>query len=129
VTTTEYATLSNKIERFNLWLGNRCSYRPEEVPADLQIPTNEERSKIEVADFNREQPDKYFLYIDAKKRIATTFTGELLGVVTFGREYECPGFYRPSTRVPVRIQAINGCEYFGTYFKSSGDFARIKKCK
>jgi hypothetical protein len=68
--------------------------------------------------------------------IATTFTGEILGKVDFGCEYQVPvntypsNFMgRESTRVSISVHGINGVEYYGTYFKSSGDYARIKARK
>jgi hypothetical protein len=76
-----------------------------------------------------EKPERYFLYIDEKTRTATIWTGVLLGTVTFGREYKTPSFGRSSVRVPVTIQAVNGLTYHGTYYKSSGDYARVKATK
>ena len=104
-------------------------YKPEQV-AHLNPPTNEERSQVEVFDFVTDPPSKYFLYINPEKHAATTFTGDRLGSVRFGQEYQTPAFGGfGSTRVPVTIQAINGRVYHGTYFKSSGDYARIKIAK
>lgn len=53
--------------------------------------------------------------------------GDKLGDVTFGREYKTPtrGHF-PSVRVPITVRGINGVTYHGTYFKSSGDYARVK---
>jgi len=105
------------------YLGKRCSYKPEEV-AHLNPPTNEERSAAEVFDFCDNPPDKYFLYVSDGK--ATTWTGENLGRITFGREYR-DNF--GGKRVPIWFDAINGEQYHGTYFKSAGDYARVKMCK
>jgi hypothetical protein len=88
--------------------------------------TNEERSALEVFEFCTNPPDKYLLYISREKQAATTWTGGLLGHVTFGREY---GDNFGGRRAPVWIQAINGKQYHGTYYKSSGDFARIRQYK
>jgi hypothetical protein len=30
------------------------------------------------------------------------------------------------TRVSIRVYAINGCVYHGTYYKSAGNYARVK---
>lgn len=89
-------------------------------------PTNAERSAIEVYEFVHHPPDRYFVYINEQKRIATTWTGDELGKVAFGREW-CDNF--GGKRVPVTITAINGRTYHGTYYKSSGDYARIKVAK
>ncbi|WP_407156327.1 hypothetical protein [Bradyrhizobium sp. STM 3557] len=118
------ATIRNRETALRNWLGNRTSYHPSELPADIIPPTNEERSALEVFEFLRDKPARYFLYINAEKRTATTFTGDTLGTVSFGREYR-DNF--GGKRVAVTIRAITGETYHGTYYKSSGDYARIKK--
>lgn len=106
-----------------------ASYKPEDKPANIPDVTNDERSSLEVFNFVTNPPDRYFLYINEERFIATTFTGEKLGSVSFGREYQSPGFYRGSKRVPVTIKGINGRTYYGTYFKSAGNYARVKMSK
>jgi hypothetical protein len=103
-----------------------ASYRPEDKPAHIPNVTNEERSALELFDFVTNPPDKYFLYINTATRKATTWTGDVLGHVFFGREWRDNFGGR---RVPITISAINGRVYHGTYFKSSGDFARIRQSK
>jgi hypothetical protein len=103
-----------------------ASYRPEDKPSDVPDVTNDERSALAVFEFCTNPPDKYFLYISEDKRTATTWTGDLLGHVTFGREYRDNFGGR---RVPVTVRAINGMTYHGTYYKSSGDFARLRQSK
>jgi hypothetical protein len=88
--------------------------------------TNELRSKIELWEFINNKPEKYFLYIDEKEKNAINWTGEYLGKVFFGSEYRSNvGDKRQS----IEIKAINGLSYYGTYFKSSGNYARIKAKK
>ena len=110
-------------------------------PDDAQI-TNDERSEIEVYEFCAAPPEKYLLYIKdnsalragrlgnvpviGTEDIATTWTGDRLGTVFMGREYRDSFGGR---RVPVTIRAINGRVYHGTYFKSAGDYARVKLAK
>jgi len=107
-----------------------ASYRPEEKPAHVPDVTNEERSALEVFGFVQNPPERYFLYVNEETHEATTWTGDKLGDVRFGRPYECPAFGGfSSTRVPVTIRAINGVTYHGTYYKSSGNFARIRQSK
>jgi len=89
-------------------------------------PTNEERSAIEVYEFVHDPPVKYFLYIDEPSRSATTWMGDVLGRVSFGQSYRSAF---GDTRVPIWVDAINGLLYHGTYFKSAGDYARIKLAK
>jgi hypothetical protein len=130
LTKEQYEETKGRNDRHNAWVDSikRRSYRAEEVPADCQI-TNEERSKLEVYEFVHNPPDKYFLYINQEKRLATTWTGDKLGEVTFGREYSSPAFGAFSRRIPITVVAINGKVYHGTYYKSSGDYARIKAKK
>lgn len=60
------------------------------IPADANPPraakiSNAGRAMIEVYEFRRDVPDRYFLYINERTRRATTWTGAPLGVVIFGR--------------------------------------------
>jgi hypothetical protein len=103
-----------------------ASYKPEDKPAHVPDVSNEERSALEVFEFCQNPPDKYFLYIREKDHTATTWTGDVLGQVSFGREWRDSFGGR---RVPVTVRAISGLTYHGTYFKSSGDFARIRQSK
>lgn len=118
-----------------------ASYKPEDIPADVPQVTNEERSLLEVYEFLRDQPGRYFSYVlhnspsqaaggkDAAKvgdRIAN-FLGDKLGVISWaGSWYHVNGFGTRSTRQNVRVTAINGLVYSGVYFVSSGDYVRLK---
>jgi hypothetical protein len=121
-----------------------ASYRPEDMPAHVPNITNEERAGVELYEWLSNPPDRYFLYIDAEKykiatgqagmflgsydRLAkdgaTNWTGLALGNVRFGRQWR-DNF--GGVRVPVTVYGNNGVHYIGTYFKSSGDYARIRK--
>ena len=87
---------------------------------------NEHTSAIEVYKFMQDKPQSYFLYIDEQTRQATTWTGAKLGSVVFLREYRSTF---GDTRVSIRVKGINGIVYYGTYYKSAGDYARIKAYK
>jgi hypothetical protein len=112
------------------WLtSHKTNAMPAEVSETMpysKIVDNDFRSAIEVWEFNYDIPDRYFLYISESKKIATTWTGQLLGSVIFGREFR-DNF--GGKRVPVTVYAVNGCVYYGTYYKSAGDYARIKRAK
>jgi hypothetical protein len=129
---TQYGSIKSLLLKLDAWIDTKrgkngwASYRQEEKPASIPDVSNEERSAVEVFEFCHDVPDHYFLYIDEQKRTATTWTGDKLGDVTFGREYSCPSFGHRSVRQPVTIHAINGRIYHGTYFKSSGNYARVK---
>lgn len=130
------ASIRAREQELRVWLGSRTSYHPGELPAEMNPPTNDERSALEVFEFCCDKPEKYFLYISekhdsalsgpTKPRIATTWMGEKLGDVQFGREWR-DSF--GGTRVSITIRAINGCAYYGTYYKSSGSYARVKRQK
>lgn len=98
---------------------------PEEQEK-LPKVTNEERSAAELFYWHNEKPSKYFLYINTDKKIATTWIGEELGRVSFGREY-CGNM--GDKRQSVRVYGVNGQTYSGTYYKGAGDYARVKAIK
>ncbi len=87
---------------------------------------NAATSASEVAAFKANPPEKYFPYINETEKTATTWTGDRLGSCLFGREWR-DNF--GGIRVPVEIRAINGHRYHGTYYKSSGDYARVTRFK
>jgi hypothetical protein len=133
----QYRELIKRINKFEQWRGNRTSYRTADVPVGLAV-TNEERSAVEVYEFVENPPERYFLYIKQEtcqtvlggdhnvSGRATTWTGEPLGDVGFGREFRSNWGDR---RIDINVYAINGRTYNGTYYKSAGDYARVKMCK
>lgn len=118
--------IRNRETALREWIGDRTSYHPDELPAHIKPPSNEERSALEIFEFQRDKPDRYFFYVSRDKGLATTWTGEELGRVTFGRTYR-DNF--GGERVAITFHAITGDTYHGTYYKSSGDYARVKKTK
>jgi hypothetical protein len=118
-----------RVDALRAYLGKRTSYTPAEV-AHLNPPTNDELSALELFEFMRDKPARYFLYIKETAPdqlwLATTWTGERLGHVVHGREYRDN---LGGVRVPVTVRAGNGCTYHGTYFKSAGNYARVRKAK
>lgn len=99
---------------------------PEDAPTGRggDLPENWERSRAEVKAFKEEKPDKYFLYIKEADRTATTWMGHKLGDVTFGRPFRSN---MGDVRVPITVRGVNGVTYVGTYYKSAGDYARIRR--
>jgi hypothetical protein len=99
---------------------------------------NQKTSEQEVEEWKANPPDKYFLYIKEVPIVvdgvrlahsigtATTWMGDLLGRVYFGREYRS-NF--GDKRVPVTVYGNNGARYHGTYYKSAGDYARVRRYK
>lgn len=91
------------------------------------VVTNELRSQIEVYEFMNDKPEKYFAYVNDVSGQLTTWTGEPLGVVSYWGTEWCSnmGDHRQS----ITVNAINGIKYFGTFYKSSGTYARLKAAK
>ena len=89
--------------------------------------TNEMRSAHEIFTFNNEKPEKYSVYVDFKKNVVTTWTGEVIGTISWsGSEYR-DNF--GGKRVNLDVRMNNGDLYYGTAFVSSGDYATIRKKK
>ena len=114
-----------------------ASYKPEEMPAGCEM-TNEERSAIEVYEFERRtEAGPYFAYIGHSKgreslgpATVSTFTGDKLAdIIDTGKPYRCPAFGRSSTRQNFRARGIDGRIWSGTFYKSSGDYCRMRPVK
>jgi len=118
---------SNGYLKRNGW----SAYPSDAVPGNCKV-TNEERSEVELYEWMTNPPDKYLLYIFKNREeggyYAGTWTGTKLGSVIMGREYRCPAFGRwCSVRVPITVIGENEKIYWGTYYTSSGDYARIRQ--
>lgn len=141
----EYLDARTRLAAYGAWAEqfkgrNGWTCIPADKVAEATIAMrNDDRSAIERFEFCIAPPASYFLYIALPEGatverarvmgasgLATTWTGERLGRVTFGRPYH-DNF--GGKRVPVWIDAINGRCYHGTYFQSAGDYARVKLTK
>jgi hypothetical protein len=130
VTIEQYKEARARLAKHNEWARqyqhkNGCIV----VPADAVSPvvvTNDDRSAIELWEWKHNPPDKYYLYVSEEKQDAHTWTGQSLGTCRFGREWR-DNF--GGKRRSVTVFGNNGVKYFGTYFKSSGDYAMIKRAK
>jgi hypothetical protein len=144
LTKEQYTQTKARIEALEKWRNGRTSYHTSEVPAHLATITNDDRSASEVYEFVTNPPERYFLYINhpevrstflseqadsvryGSSGLATTWTGEKLGDVQFGTTFRSSF---GDTRVSIRVYAVNGRTYAGTYYKSAGDYARVKLVK
>lgn len=113
------------------WMDKRNSYRQEELPPHINPPTNEERSAVEVFEFMRDRPNRYFVYVRVgtpylRSATVTTWTGDILGHGTMGAEYRSN---MGDKRRSIRFRAITGDTYAGTYYYGAGDYARVRKVK
>lgn len=130
LTPEQYAEICSRLATYDKWAEQfrmRNGFRV--VPVGATPPaevTNDERSAVEVFEFCRDKPDRYFLYVKAIPGLVTTWTGQTLGTCQLGSVYR-GGF--GDKRQPITVRAVNGCTYHGTYFKSAGDYARITKSK
>lgn len=138
-TIDQYTDARNKLDAYESARLEWCKQDGQNINKGTSIPTeiaqnlpfgkevtNELRSALEVWDFCHDIPQNYFLYIKREGAIATTWTGQKLGSVSFGRSYYS-NF--GDKRTPVTIYAINGRKYHGTFYESSGDYARVKLAK
>lgn len=130
----EYKEARKKLDAYqtavDAWMkANKTNGIPGEVTKDFPYASevnNDLRSKVEKFEFLSEEPVKYFVYVSEKNGTATTWTGQKLGDVSFGREFRSN---MGDKRVPISVKALNGLNYYGTFFKSAGDYAIIKKSK
>jgi len=64
-----------------VFLGDRTSYRPEEV-AHLNPPTNKELSELEVFELHRDKPKRFTAYISWNgSDVVSTWVGDRIGDV------------------------------------------------
>ncbi|MDH3291537.1 MAG: hypothetical protein OEO20_11400 [Gemmatimonadota bacterium] len=119
--------------RFRAWLGKRRSWHPSEVPNDALPPSNAQRSALEVYDWHTTPPSRYLGYVALPKDhsgpvLFTTWVGDRLGTARLGPRYRCPGFAGSySERQSITVHGDNGRTYAGTYYVSTGDYARVKE--
>jgi hypothetical protein len=133
-TVQEYATAKMMLSEYNAAAFLYCAQNktngiPVEVTATFPYAdkvTNELRSAVEVYEFMQDKPNYYFLYINETTGKAQTWTGQELGNVSFGHEWRSNFGDR---RQAITVHGINKVTYYGTYYKSSGDYARIKMKK
>lgn len=119
----------------------------EAAEAEGADERNRVRSNAEVEAFKARHNDRWFGYwrdVDGtfqgpgnvgpvSHRIAEicTWMGDVLATVTWkGAEYSSPAFGGfPSKRINFRARGIDGRMWAGTYYKSSGDYVRMRVVK
>jgi hypothetical protein len=96
-----------------------------------EIITNEEKGEIEEYEFYNYPPNKFTTYINEEKHIITTWTGLKLGDIIYPKVFKLHEYKSGfgDIRINIRVKGINGLEYYGTYFKSAGDYANLKAIK
>ena len=132
ITENEYKSLRDKYdyyhaERKRLFPGKNC-LTPEMQEQLPESPISSEISAIETYEFINNPPDTYFAYINQENKTMTTWTGEVLGKV-FGLWSSGWRSNFGDTRVSIDVKGINEIKYHGFYYKSAGDYCRIKAYK
>lgn len=106
-------------------------------------PSNEMRSAVECYDWMVAPPAKYFAYVKEQSKEErekagfvgaplfsrgelTTWMGDKLGYIYGGKPFK-DNF--GGERVSIDVVGTNGVLYYGTYYRSSGDYCRIKMYK
>lgn len=114
-----------------------CMPRVQEfLNANLELDRkNRATSAQEVVDFkagkhHASEGGKYFAYFSRDLQEITTWMGDTLARVRWvGNAYLMPAFGRPSKRRNFRAMGIDGREYAGTMFLSSGTYVRMRPIK
>ena len=130
---TEYLDAIYKLNQYNFCVKEYCkNNKTNGIPVEITktFPFANEidntlRSQVEIWEFRIKPPKKYFLYVNIKKMIVTTWTGDKLGdIIHLGNQF-ISNF--GDKRQYLRIKAVNTLYYSGYYFLSSGDYARVKQ--
>lgn len=126
ITPEQAADIRERADAYAAWVGNRRSYRPEEVPTNARL-TNEERGLLEQFDVWHNPPDRLFAYADLNgpQPKITTWPGTTLGFGTRGRAYRS-NF--GDLRVPLWVR-IAGVDYSGTAYVDAGQYCRLRRVK
>ncbi len=110
--------------------GGWVSYDPKDPklpPSVHRQPTNDERSELEMFEFTRNRPDRYFAYYDQTMSKVTTFTGQKLGDITWKGQIYKTGWGQGARKQRVRVRAITGDTYAGPCELDAGTYCRLRK--
>jgi hypothetical protein len=127
IDTSTARDIRQRHQRYQRWRHRHypgMSHPSDETPP--YAPSNAELSQLEVYEFVTNPPGHYFLYVKTESGRATTWMGDELGTVEFRARWRS-NF--GDIRQNIRIQAINGRTYTGTYYRSAGDYARVRATK
>lgn len=107
------------------------SHKPAGVPKYDVDEQNRRTSQREVECFKLGMKQRWFAYMGKDCTHITTWVGDVLAEVTWlGDPYKCPAFGGfGSTRVNFRARGIDGRNWYGTFYLSSGDYVRMQACK
>ena len=129
----EYQKLKQKYEahlKHPYWEITKRNWINDKEAKKYGVPkgtTHEETSSIEVYEFkNKKNKGKYTAYMSSDRKKLGTWTGEKLADITYlGNEYSTG----VGTRQNFRAKGIDGRNWSGTFFVSSGDYVNMKVVK
>lgn len=125
-----YEKAKARVEASKTYWAGRRSLSTEESRRDPS--SNEDRSLVEVYEFEHMDAGKdgYMAYWKDGRVIVNWMGAVLAEILHQGGSYRSPAFGgRGSERVNFRALGIDGHTYSGTYYKSSGDYVRMKRVK
>ena len=129
LTKQEYEQAKSAIAEWESNRNEKGVWTGPQVTQEQVDETNRLRSAVEVYEWMTNPPARYFLYIKETEYMrgsATTWTGEFLGHVFMGDVYRS-NF--GDKRQQITVVGTNGRKYHGIYYKSAGDYARVKLAK
>lgn len=89
--------------------------------------TNEATNAREVNAWHNDPPVKAFVYVRQERGEICTWMGTMLGtIVSWGKPWRSN---MGDMRQSIKVRGTNGRDYYGTYFCSAGDYARLTLCK
>ena len=96
----------------------------KKFPFDSEI-NNDVRSALETYEFVHIPPkNTYFAYVNEKTQQLTTWMGQKLGdIICFNPEFRSN---MGDKRQYITVMGINGVKYSGLYFRSAGNYARLR---
>lgn len=98
-------------------------------PAAPARPTNEELSELELFEFVRDRPDRYFAYYDDDMKQVTTWMGQKLGDIIYKGPVYRTGWWPGARKQRVRVRAVTGDTYAGPCELDAGTYCRLRRMK
>ena len=106
------------------------TFFPDRQPISETERASAERNGVlnvaEMAAFQQGKTNRVFAYWHKAAEIRTWMGGILARITWTGNEYSCPF---GSRRINFGARGIDGRTYSGTYYKSSGDYVRMRVVK
>lgn len=123
-----WALRTGRVDRYGA-----MSYRSEDLPNYIDIPTNEDISRAEVIEFKRKPlpvGESYSAYLARSPDgayLITTFTGDVLATVTSINSWRAHG-WQTDQRGTFWARGIDGRMYYGRH-NGTGMYCRMRVSK